>query len=264
MACAVARNIRRFLVACGLCMLAAPLAAQDRYLRLDDGLYELNADGTYHKVEGATASSPRPSSSSSRPATSSSSGQFTGQERFIRFDDGLYERMADGTYTKADERRLTQSQSQSGRYGSSSTSSDPRWQQQFGRQDQWDNQPEQWFDGRPQQWSNNGRPPQWNNNVGPQQWNNNVRPQQWNHNRPPATDSMLMDLTGQEKQPRSAPKPMMQQGQRRPRPQAVDPMLMDSTGQGVNEHAEVDPWYELGRSIRGVIDAEAQGGRSRP
>jgi hypothetical protein len=177
-----------------------PLAAQsvsqgnpgvDRYLRLDDGLYELNADGTYHKVKASSAASaPPPSTSQPRPATSSSSGRYTGQEQFMRFDDGLYERMADGTYTKVDERRQMQQQSQSGRYGASSSSMDPGWQQQYGRQEQWNNsrpqqwsnngRPQQWSNGGSQQWSNNGRPQQWSNG-GSQQWSNNGRPQQWNN-----------------------------------------------------------------------------------
>lgn len=158
-----------------------PLAAQvegnsssERYLRLDDGLYELNADGTYHKVEGNGGSGSR-QPAPSRPAAGSSSGQYSGNERFMRFDDGLYERGADGTYTKVDERRMQQ-QSQSGGYGASSTSNDPRWQQQYGGQQQWQN-------GRPQQgnmqWNQQqyNRPQQWNNNQ--QQWNNG-RPQQFN------------------------------------------------------------------------------------
>jgi hypothetical protein len=266
MAFSCGREIQGFLLAAAIGLSAIPLAAQDRFLRLDDGLYELNADGTYHKVQGSTANAPRPQSSPSRPAaSSSSSGQFTGQERFMRFDDGLYERMADGTYTKVDDRRLTQSQSQPGRYGASSTSTDPAWQRQFGRQNQWDNESEQWFDdhpqqwsnnGRPQQWSNNGRPQQWSNNGRPQQWSNNGRPQQWNNSRPPATDSMLMNSTGQD-QKHYAPNPMVQGGRRPPRPGAVDPLLMNGTGQGQVERAQQeDPWYELGRSIRGVIEAE--------
>lgn len=266
MALASLRCSRWIVVTAGLYLMAGPLAAQDRYLRLDDGLYELNADGTYHKVERSTASTPQPSAVSARPTTDSSAGRYTGQERFMRFDDGLYERMADGTYTRVDERRLKQSQSQSGRYGASSTSTDPRWQQQFGRQNQRDNEPEQWFDNRPQQWNNqsqqwnNNRPQQWNNQS--QQWSNNNRPQQWNNNRPPATDSTLMNFTGQEQQA-WAPNPMIQQGQRPPRPPAVDSMLMNGTGQEVFERAQAeDPWYELGRSIRGVIDAEARRSRS--
>lgn len=173
-------------LAAALWLPALPLAAQsvgqgnpgvDRYLRLDDGLYELNADGTYHKVNSASAANPPRASSPSRSAASSS-GSFTGQERFMRFDDGLYERMADGTYSKADERRQMQ-QSQSGGYGASSTSLDRGWQQQFGPPQQWNNQPQQqWNNGRPQQWINN-QPQQWNSNR-PQQWNN--RPQQWNNN----------------------------------------------------------------------------------
>jgi hypothetical protein len=186
MAFSCGREIQGFLLAAAIGLSAIPLAAQDRFLRLDDGLYELNADGTYHKVQGSTANAPRPQSSPSRPAaSSSSSGQFTGQERFMRFDDGLYERMADGTYTKVDDRRLTQSQSQPGRYGASSTSTDPAWQRQFGRQNQWDNESEQWFDDQPQQWSNNGRPQQWSDNGRPQQWSNNGRPQQWSNNGRP-------------------------------------------------------------------------------
>jgi hypothetical protein len=213
MARASIRYIRWFLVASGFCLLAAPLAAQDRYLRLDDGLYELNADGTYHKVQRSTTTSPRLSGGSSRPATTSSTGRFTGQERFIRFDDGLYQRMADGTYTKVEERRLTQSQSQSGRYGASSTSTDPRWQQQFGHQhitvpsSEWsdNSRPPQWSN-RPPQWSN--RPPQWSNNSRPPQWNNS-RPPQANNSRPPAIDSMLNINTWQGQETKAVP---MEQG----------------------------------------------------
>jgi hypothetical protein len=161
-----------------------PLAAQvegnsnsERYLRLDDGLYELNADGTYHKVEGNGGSGSR-QPTPSRPAAGSSSGQYSANERFMRLDDGLYERGADGTYTKVDERRMQQ-QSQSGGSGASSTSNDPRWQQQYGGQDEWDdgsrryNRPPQWNNNQ-QQWSNN-RPQQWNNNQ--QQWSNNNKNQ---------------------------------------------------------------------------------------
>jgi hypothetical protein len=252
-----------------------PLAAQsfsqgnpgvDRYLRLDDGLYELNADGTYHKAKASSAASaPPPSTSQPRPATSPSSGRYTGQEQFMRFDDGLYERMADGTYTKVDERRQMQQQSQSGRYGVSSTSMDLGWQQQYGTQEQWNNNrpqqwsnnpSQQWNNNRPQQWSNNNQPQQWSNNR-PQQWSNNNRPQQWNNNRPQpgplAVDSMLTGNTGQDRIHR-APAPKR-------RPAAVDSMLNDGTGQGVSARAEGDPWYELGRSIRGVIEAESRGGR---
>ncbi len=157
----------------------------------------------------------------------------------MRFDDGLYERMADGTYMKVDERRQMQQQSQSGRYGSSSTSMDPRWQQQYGRQEYWEDHPQQW---------NNNRP-QWSNNIRPQQWPTNNRPQPG----PVAVDPMLMGNTGQDRTPRS-PAPGR-------RPPAVDSMLNDGTGQGVGEKAEVDPWYEMGRSIRRLIDAEAQRGR---
>jgi len=235
-----------------------PLAAQslpqgnpgvDRFLWLDDGLYELNADGTYHKAKASSAASaPQPSTSQPQPATSPSSGRYTGQEQFMRFDDGLYERMADGTYTKVDERRQMQQQSRSGQYGASSTSMDPGWQQQYGRQEQWNN-------NRPQQWSNN-QSQQWNNNR-PQQWSNNNRPQQWNNNWPQpgpvAVDSMLTGNTGQDRTPR-APAPMR-------RPAAVDSMLNDGTGQGVSARAEADPWYELGRSIRGIIEAESRGSR---
>lgn len=163
---ASARGIRWLLITGVFCLPAVPSAAEDRYLRLEDGLYELNADGTYHKVQGAGTNAPRPAAGSSRPTASSSpnrpsrsSNQFSGQERFMRFNDGLYERMADGTYTKVDERRQTQSS----RYGASSTSMDPNWQREFGRP--------------PQQWSNGGQSQQWNNR--PQQ--RNGQSQQWSN-----------------------------------------------------------------------------------
>jgi len=81
----------------------------EQYIDLDDGRYELQADGTYSKVGGYRPPSPANTHNHTHNHTQlpSSGGQVIPSrprqnEKYLRLDDGLYVLQSDGTYAKAD------------------------------------------------------------------------------------------------------------------------------------------------------------------
>jgi hypothetical protein len=79
-----------------------------KYLRLDDGLYALQADGTYSKVEGKRPQSDTHTQSGNHvhdhgTAVRPSGGGTQQNGKYLRLDDGLYVLQSDGTYMRAQD-----------------------------------------------------------------------------------------------------------------------------------------------------------------
>jgi len=200
-----------FLAACavvigsvgGLATRAVAEPPLEQYITLDDGLYALQADGTYSKVEGRR---PQPQSRVHHDhhhhqgeAVPQSGG------KYLRLDDGLYVLQSDGTYMRAEDmprpqRPVPSGSGQGGNWvqggNGQSWQGGQRIPQQQWQNNGWNNQNNGWNNqnngwnnqnngwnnqnngwnqqsngwNNQQQWQNNGRRPQQN---GRQNWQNN-------------------------------------------------------------------------------------------
>ena len=179
----------------------------EQYITLDDGLYALQADGTYSKVEGKRPQPHTHTHSHNQGAGGRPNASVPPRnEKYLRLDDGLYVLQSDGTYMRAQD--MPRPVSPGNRPNSNN--------QQAWQDDGWDDEGNGW--NQPQ-WQNDGRrpqpQPQWTDNrpVRPNrpqpqpQWTDNhpVRPNrpqpqpQWTDNRPvrPNRPSNNQDMSGQ-------------------------------------------------------------------
>ena len=174
-----------------------------KYLRLDDGLYALQADGTYSKVEGKRPQSDTHTQSGNHvhdhgTSVRPSGGGAQQNAKYLRLDDGLYVLQSDGTYMRAQD--VPRPVSPGNRPNSNN--------QQVWQDDGWDDDGNGW--NQPQ-WQNDGRRPQ-----------PRPRPQpQWVENRPvrpnrPSNNQDVSDLMVEGQQHKSGRRPQPQWTDNRP------------------------------------------------
>jgi len=215
----------------------------ERFVRLDDGLYELGSDGLYHKVLDPAAEGLRP------PVVPQPvPGRPDEPQRYLRLDDGLYELGRDGTYHKVEDPDGLPT---------------PPWNPpppRPGRPDRYlrldDGLYELQADGTYAR-VQDGRVP--GGLPADDRWPNPNRPNQpWPDEgpRPPRPN------------PQPQPNNFVIPGPRPPKPApGVDPNLIQGTDQSMAEHAKPgpapDPWFEFGRRLRAVLDEEARRKRGR-
>jgi len=160
----------------------------EQYITLDDGLYALQADGTYSKVEGKRPQSHTHTHNGNHvhdqngnhvhdhgTSVRPSGGGAQQNAKYLRLDDGLYVLQSDGTYMRAQD--VPRPVSPGNRPNSNN--------QQAWQDDNWDDDGNGW--NQPQ-WQDDGRRPQPRPQPRPP-WveNRPVRP-----NRPPNNQ----DLSG--------------------------------------------------------------------
>lgn len=204
----------------------------EQYITLDDGLYALQADGTYSKVEGKRPQSHTHTHNGNHVhdqngnhvhdhGTSVRPGGGGAQQnaKYLRLDDGLYVLQSDGTYMRAQD--MPRPVSPGNRPNSNN--------QQAWQDDNWDDDGNGW--NQPQ-WQDDGRRPQ------PQpQWPDNrpVRP-----NRPPNNQDLSgwMDEGHSPKSGRRPQPPWIDNRPVRPNRPSNDQDMSGQMVEGQNESAD--------------------------
>lgn len=167
---------------CSCVSVSAQEPPKEQYITLDDGLYTLQADGTYSKVEGKRPQAHAHTHNHDHVHDHGAGGRPSAgvpqqNEKYLRLDDGLYVLQSDGTYMRAQDVPRPASP------GYRPNSNNQQVWQNGGRRPQPQRQDNDWDDDdngwNQPQWQNGGRRPQ----PQPQWQGNGYRPQpQWQNN----------------------------------------------------------------------------------